>query len=126
MPANPKVQKQIRAMVERHPQLVMEMLLRRPLWPRDVKTKLSYTRMGDDNRSVLSVGFTPDADGFVDCICKPDPNPSEATYPLRFRTSNGGGISPHTRNALLILAQDIVLDENEHPQDWSKLDLGEV
>ena len=115
--------KLVRCVVEKYLDLVVDALLKRALWPKDIQTKMRYTRMGDDNRSLLAVAFSPDGDGHADCMCKPDPNPSEAGYMPRFRTHIGGGTSPHTRTALLILARAIMLDELVHPQDLSQLDI---
>lgn len=36
---------------------------------------------------------------------------------LRFRTFGGGGLSPRTRNALMILAEAIRRDKEERPQE---------
>ena len=118
-----EAEKLVRSVVEKYPDLVIDALLGRALWPKEVQTKTRYTRMGDDNRSILAVSFNPDGDGHADCMCKPDPDLSETGYMPRFRTHIGGGTSPHTRTALLILARAIMLDELVYPQDLSQLDI---
>lgn len=118
-----RVENQIKTLVDRYPEQVMNALLARPYWPQEVRTQIRYVRISDDNHGVLSVAFSPDGDGWVDVFAKPDPHEPGS---MRFRTSVGGGGSPHTRNALLMLAAAMRLDELEHPQDASKLDLGPI
>lgn len=114
-----KVGKQIGALVEQHPSEVMEALLRRPFWPKDVITQARYSRVNDDSKAILSVAFSPDSDGWIDVFALEDPK--EPGGSMRFRTHAGGGVSPHTRNALLILAAAIRLDELEHPLERGPL-----
>lgn len=73
-------------------------------------------RFEDDSpEGALWVGFSMDGDGWVQVIAKPDPN--EFSTSLRFRMPLiGGGQSPRVRVALLILAEAIRLDNEEHPQ----------
>jgi hypothetical protein len=69
-----------------------------------------YSRLHDDHdgefTGKISVVFSPDSDAWV-YIDKRDG--------LRFRTYSGGGASLRVRNALIILALAIKLDNEEHP-----------
>jgi len=72
-------------------------------------------RFEDDGRASISVVFSKDDDGWMQVIGKPDPKDFHTL--CRFRTPSGKkGESPRTRVALLILAEAIRLDNEEHPQ----------
>jgi hypothetical protein len=104
-----------------HPDEVINALLTSSFWPKGLNTKTRYTRMGDDDQSILSIAFSDDGDGWVEAVSKPDPDLPQAS---RFRTGMGGGSSHATRNALLILAVAMTMDERSFPQTHHKLDLG--
>jgi hypothetical protein len=90
-------------------------VLEKPLWPAELKTVHNggtYARLQDDCEGEyhdpaqkLCVQFTPDGDAWV----------SIGRGGLRFRTYGGGGRSLRTRQALVILAEAIRLDELERP-----------
>ena len=61
------------------------------------------------------VASSKDGDGWIEVVSKPDPNELYSLF--RFRVPvTGGGQSPRTRTALLILAEAIRLDNEEKPQ----------
>ena len=74
----------------------------------------TYTRRHDDTdgergaEQNLAVGFTRDGDTWLIL--------GNFTS-LRFRTSAGGGASPRVHRALVLLAEAIRRDNQEHPQD---------
>ncbi|OGG44876.1 hypothetical protein A2673_03260 [Candidatus Kaiserbacteria bacterium RIFCSPHIGHO2_01_FULL_50_13] len=73
--------------------------------------------MDDDDNGVL-VAFSEDGDGSIDFV---------KTYPAKsvlFCTGRGGGMSPCTRNALLILALAIKHDNEQKPQEGRKIGPG--
>lgn len=73
-------------------------------------------RLEDDSPTgSIQVVFTQDGDGWMQIIATPDPEDFHTTF--RFRMPMiGGGQSPRTRVALLILAEAIRLDNEENPQ----------
>ena len=84
-------------------------LLETPFWPEDLETKKVYFRTHDDCDGDKSQGLgliiTPDGDVWVNVSSK---------HSLRFRTTfGGGGLSGMTRNALLLLALAIKMDNEE-------------
>lgn len=81
-----------------------------------IETSVAYVRYEDDSKEgSLSVFFTSDSDGWIDVIQRFDPD--EIGKPLRFRIPFiGGGKSHRVRNALLILAEAIRLDNEDTPQ----------
>jgi len=87
-------------------------LLEQPFWPETIQSNERYFITHDDNggdRSKgLEVAISVDGDVWIDTTCL---NPFEA---CRFRTHAGGGRNQRVRNALLILAEAIRLD-NEGP-----------
>ena len=99
------------------PMKTIKALLELPFWPPTLDTKTSYTRFEDDSRlGTINVQFTQDGDGWIVILCEQDPN--ECKISMRFRMPMiGGGQSPRVRNALLILAEAIRMDNLEHPQD---------
>lgn len=88
-------------------------LLERPMWPRQVAARKSYVRRHDDSdgergqEQEISVYIAQDTDAWVRI----------GDRTLRFREAFGGGLSPRTRNALLVLAEAIRRDNEEFPQD---------
>lgn len=89
-------------------------LLENPIWISAIKTNGTYSRVQDDcdgdPSQTLVVSFTPDGDAWVRIN---HPNPVSS---LRFRQPiTGGGSSPRTRNALILLAYAMMLDNQEQP-----------
>jgi hypothetical protein len=99
---------------------IVKKLLEKPFWIDTIETQNSYSRFEDDSyNGNISVQFTQDGDGWITILSKPD----EEDYHLsmRFRMPLiGGWQSPRVRNALLILAEAIRLDNIDAPQDRRK------
>ncbi len=87
-----------------------------PFWIPALNGKKSFVRIHDDHEGTCKgkIGITigKDSDVWVGV------EPSHDLGSLRFRTSRGGGNSQRVRNALLILALAIKLDNEEHPQNF--------
>ncbi|MFH1129426.1 MAG: hypothetical protein V1686_01700 [Patescibacteria group bacterium] len=85
-----------------------------PFWIPDVETMRRYTRIHDDHdgtfQGAITVIFSKDGDAWVEF------DPTHNASPLRFRGDLGGGMSLRTKNALMILALAIKLDNEEAPQ----------
>jgi len=84
-----------------------------PFWIPTLKTMTVYSRLHDDNdgteRGRISVIVASDGDVHVTIDVRPGTD-------LRYRMPmQGGGRSPRTRNALMILAEAIRLDNLENP-----------
>ena len=88
-------------------------VLENPFWIHELSSDVNYTRIQDDHDGTregqLSVAFTPDGDAWV-FTDKHHPS-------MRFRNFFGGGMSLRTRNALMVLAYAIKLDNEEKPQE---------
>ncbi len=96
---------------------VIETILESSFWLQTIQTMNAYQRLHDDDdgtkEGVLNVVFTPDGDARVWITGEE----ARLSPTLRFRTEiGGGGNSPRTRVALLILAEAIRRDNKEHPQ----------
>lgn len=82
-------------------------ILETPFWLESLSSDNLYFRTHDDNDGEKSQGvgvaFSPDGDAWL--------MPHMET--LRFRTFMGGGASLRVRNALIILAEAIRLDNGE-------------
>ena len=91
-------------------------ILEEPFWIHSLETHTPYTRFEDDSvEGNLTVSFSPDGDGWIQVHSRPDSKELRTVF--RFRTPfQGGGKSPRVRNALLILAEAIRLDNKECPQ----------
>lgn len=92
-------------------------------WLETLSSTTTYRRIHDDHdgyrEGVLSLGIDRQGDVWL--------TTDKHVYPpMRFRTWAGGGISLRTRNALLILAEAIRLDNEDHPQDLKSLEIREV
>lgn len=112
-----QLRKMVREMCKKYPDLVAEHLLETMFWPAGLATGTLYQRFSDDTNGNLQVFFLQDGDAGVELISNLDPE--EVTLAHRFRTAGpfaGGGESPRTRNALLLLALAIQRDNKEHPQ----------
>jgi hypothetical protein len=89
-------------------------VLETPFWIEGLETDVFYERLHDDHdgsrqgRILVAMGRNGDAWVSVN-------GPSNVPT-LRFRTFGGGGLSPRVRNALMVLAQAIKLDNEERPQ----------
>ena len=91
----------------------IEDILNTPFWLKGIDTETRYFRTQDDcdgdMLSGMSVSFSPDGDAWID---------TTTNYgSCRFRMPGGGGLSPRTRVALMILAKAIKMDE-ESGKDW--------
>lgn len=89
-------------------------ILESNFWLETLKTQTTYKRSSDDTDGELIghnlfVNINPDGDAYLFTDC---PHPYNS---LRFRTYCGGGRSLRVRNALLILAEAIRLDQEEKP-----------
>lgn len=86
-------------------------VLENPWWEPTLKVMTRYSRLHDDcmgePQGNIIVTMGPDADAWVTI---------DTRETLRFRTPAGGGKSFRTRNALMILALAMKLDE-EQPLD---------
>lgn len=98
------------------PEKAMRQLLETPFWPSTLKPGELYQRYEDDSPlGFLSITFGCDGDGHILVLHEQDPK--ERRFSMRFRMPmTGGGQSPRVRNALLILAEAIRLDNEDHPQ----------
>jgi hypothetical protein len=90
-------------------------VLNNPFWIPEISTEDVYTRIQDDHDGTgvgrISITFTPDGDAWVFT--------DKHLNAMRFRNFFGGGMSERTRNALMILAYAIKLDNEQKPQDLS-------
>lgn len=92
---------------------VIKELLEESFWLESLNSKELYSRLHDDHDGMfkgrINVSFSPDGDAWISF----EPGHS---FALRFRMSMvGGGRSPRVRNALMILAEAIRLDNLERP-----------
>lgn len=91
-----------------------ERVLNNPFWIPEIETNKLYARLHDDHdgtrKGSIGINFSIDGDAWVNI------DPSETIGSLRFRTFYGGGQSPRVRNALMMLALAIKLDNEENPQ----------
>lgn len=87
----------------------IEKILLTPFFPQELNAKENYFRTHDDCDGEMykgiSVGFTEDGDAWLNACPEG----------CRFRTYFGGGRSLRVRNALIVLAMAIKLDNEEHP-----------
>ena len=102
-------------LIRLEPSEVIRALVETPFWPRLLETGVSYTRLGDDTSSKISVAIAPDADAWITVFS--DLDPEEASFSQRFRSGFGGGESERVRNALLVLALAIKLENEARPQE---------
>ena len=86
-------------------------VLEAPFWPEILRAETQYWRVHDDHDGTHKgrVGIYVDQMGDVYLL-------SDNAPALRFRTFGGGGMSERTRNALLLLACAIKMDNEDHPQ----------
>jgi len=93
-------------------------LLEAYFWLPTLQANMRYKRLHDDHdgefNGWLSVTFGEDGDAWVDPV-------NLNAGGLRFRMPmTGGGSSPYTRTALMILAEAIRLDNERAPQTRNK------
>ncbi len=88
--------------------------LEEPSWIPELNSGEVYTRLHDDNdgtfTGILSIQFDRNGDAYIATDVGKLKN-------LRFRTFGGGGKSLRVKNALMILALAIKLDNAESPQE---------
>jgi hypothetical protein len=93
-------------------------LLESHFWIPDLKANQPYTRVHDDHdgtfKGNITVLFSVDGDAW--CRTLDD----HCSRLLRFRNILGGGESLRVRNALMLLAYAIQLDNQENPQTVNK------
>jgi hypothetical protein len=92
-------------------------LLKSYFWIEGLEPGTRYSRIHDDHDGThigqIAICMGDDGDAWVEITGDP-------LASLRFRMPLvGGGASPHTRTALLILAEAIRLDNEAHPQRWA-------
>ena len=89
-------------------------VLNNPFWPPDLNAETYYQRTHDDTDGTgigkIGISFSQDGDTWIHM------EPSHNGGSLRFRTHFGGGQSKRVRQALMILALAIKLDNEEVPQ----------
>ena len=87
-------------------------ILETPFWPQELEPNVNYQRLHDDHDGeyvgIVNVLFDPMGDAYLMV--------DKAYQSLRFRTWEGGGMSLRVRNALLILAMAIKMDNEDRPQ----------
>ena len=89
-------------------------VLNNPFWIQELDVQTGYVRLHDDHdgtyKGKIEVSFTNDGDAWIRTDSHKGPT-------LRFRNEFGGGRSPRVKNALLILAYAIMLDEEDDPHE---------
>jgi hypothetical protein len=95
-------------------EVAVDAILEFPFWLYSLSANNSYTRQSDDTdgeECSITVGFSRDGDGWFNVTSRVE----NGVHTHRFRTGFGGGRSLRVRNALLILARAIDLDNKEKP-----------
>lgn len=89
-------------------------ILEEPFWVSELKTNFWYDRLHDDDDGTKNgrvvVMFLENGDGIIS-------TDGHVGSPLRFRTMGGGGNSLRVRNALMLLAWAIKLDNETKPNN---------
>jgi len=87
-------------------------VLESPFWIPALNDSDYYQRLHDDHdgtfKGKLGVSFSVDGDAWIGI---------DDRLQLRFRNYFGGGMSLRVRNAIMILAYAMKLDNEEHPQE---------
>lgn len=98
-------------------------VLENPFWIPTLHTDELYIRTHDDHDGTFNGKITMSFDKMGDAwlICDP---PSAFNRCLRFRTFGGGGNSLRVRQALMLLAEAIRLDNLERPEPGQSLEAG--
>lgn len=82
-------------------------------WPEILGSNTLYSRVHDDHdgeyEGEIRLSFSTDGDAWIETTG------TRLGTPLRFRTPFGGTMSPRVRNALVILAFAIKMDNEERP-----------
>jgi hypothetical protein len=87
-------------------------ILETPYWPPELEVDARYFRIQDDCDGDLSEGIEVSVDQMGDIFVQTNCSP---IHTCRYRTWGGGGRSLRVRNALLLLAIAIKMDNDEHP-----------
>ena len=87
-------------------------VLENPFWIPTLNTDVCYQRTQDDHDGTFSGKINVLIDQMGDVWLTLDA-PENFGRMLRFRTPGGGGLSPRTRNALMLLAEAIRLDNED-------------
>lgn len=90
-------------------------VLEQPFWIPTLETNTNYSRTHDDHDGTFTGKINIFIDEMGDIFLILD-KPQNFTNSLRFRTYGGGGNSLRVRNALMILAEAIRLDNLEKPE----------
>ena len=90
----------------------IQKILEEPFWLETLKSNEAYAVQADDTDGIddinwLTVTFSPDGDAWI----------STSLDGCRFRTYFGGSRYPRVRTALMILAEAIRLDTEEHKRE---------
>ncbi|MFA5124874.1 MAG: hypothetical protein WC473_03605 [Patescibacteria group bacterium] len=89
-------------------------VLNNPFWIPELEANRVFERIHDDHDGTftgrLMVQFTKDGDAWI----KTDKHHGPS---LRYRSPLGGGSSPRVKNALMLLALAIKLDNEQRPQE---------
>jgi hypothetical protein len=95
----------------------IDRLLATEFWLRSLVPETGYVRLHDDHNGTYqgTLRIVLDKMGEVQVIAAG----ANGLVCLRFRTSDGGGVSLNTRKALLILAEAIRMDNKERPINMS-------
>lgn len=111
-----KVQRATKRLLEKDPCSVIKAVTEGIFWPSLLEPRIGYRRVSDDTSGDITVSFSNDGDGWIEIASRIDPQ--EPLEIQRFREPIcGGGESPRVRNALLVLALAIKLDNQSRPQD---------
>jgi len=86
------------------------LVLENPFWIPELETMKNYQRLHDDHDGTFDGKIIVTIDPMGDIHIGTD-----RTRWLRFRNSDGGGLSLKVRNALMILALAIKLDNEKFP-----------
>lgn len=114
-------QRRIRKFVADNTDEVVDALLEHYFWLQNLKTGVGYRRRGDDtdgenNTITVIIGDrVRQGDVWIDVLSHIEPSSLSLDHCFR-EPFNGGGQSQRTRNALLILARAIQLDNEISPQ----------
>lgn len=87
-------------------------LLEASFWPDALRAETGYRRLHDDHDGTYQGWLGVYFDRMGDAYLSIDGSPA-----LRFRTWGGGGMSERTRNALVLLAEAIRMDNEDRPQE---------
>ncbi|MEK7505902.1 MAG: hypothetical protein AAB597_03365 [Patescibacteria group bacterium] len=121
----PGVATQVSKLLKENPSEVIGAILNEAFWIPELKTSLTYSRLGDDDDGVVSIAFGKDSDAHIQILSETDTKPASGGFSIshRFRCYFGGGESLRTRTALMILARAMELDHKEKPQEGRRLRL---